>query len=160
VSRAVSLFELASSAARKHDQARPDCITVVPIVVDDLEAVLPVLRALCAVTEGQFFNAGDPELQGPVPGTTDPLRRAAIGRALTGRPTSTRHVDLVDQGQGMLDAAFADPAGGVASQGEQEVLAWRGKRRTVSTTSFAVIAYREHLSTSFRQAVWRYGRSA
>ncbi len=157
MSRVVSMLELAGEVARKHERAAAGRISVIPILLDNLEAVMPVLVALCAVAEGRLFNTTLPELQASVPATDDPLRRAAISEALSGRPTTTRHVDLVDQGESMLDAAFADPPTGIPSPGEQAVLgvARAVAHRDLDAHGLAIIAYRENLiDLPFRRAIW------
>jgi hypothetical protein len=158
VSRAVSLLELPGEVVRKHERAPAGHTSVIPIVVDDLKQVIPVLVALCAVTEGRLFNTADPELQAPVPVTADPLRIAAITEALTGKPTTNRHVDLVYQGDSMVDAVFADPPTRVPSPGEQAVLAVARAvaHRDLDDHGLAVIAYRDNLiDLPFRRAIWR-----
>jgi hypothetical protein len=156
VSRAVSLLDLAGEIARKHERVAANQTTVIPVLVDDLEAATQVLVALCQVTEGRLFDTRAPELQYPVPGTDNSLRRAAIAEALTGRPTTTRHVDLVQHGD-EVDAIFADSPSGVASPGENEVLAVARAvaHRDLDAVSLAVIAYRENLiDLPFRRAIW------
>jgi hypothetical protein len=58
-------------------------VTVVPVLVEDLQPARHVFEALCAVTGGRLFDAESDELQAAVPGTTDPVRRAAVDAALT-----------------------------------------------------------------------------
>jgi len=52
-------------------------------------------------------------------GTVDQVRREAIQRAITGEPTTSRHVQLQDMGDGLVDAVFVNPASTPSSLGEQ-----------------------------------------
>lgn len=157
MSRAESLFKLGLEITRKHESAPPDQITVVPVIVDDLEAAAPILGALCTIHEGRFLTTVGEALHSPVPGSLDALRRNSIATALTGKPKTGRHVDLEDRADGMLDAVFAEPPSVLPSQGEQEILAVARAivHREIDDRPFAVIAYREHLiDLTFQKAVW------
>ncbi len=157
MSRPVSMLDLASELARRHERAAAERVSVIPVLVDDLESVTPVFEALCAIEGGRILDTRAEELKGPVPGTADLVRRAAIAQALTGQPTTTRHVDLRDVGEGLLDASFADPPAGVASPGEQEVLAVAraAAHGDLDSHRLSVIVYREDVvDLPFRRAIW------
>ena len=130
---------------------------MIPVVVENLEEVLPVLAAVCAVTEGRLLNTVEAEFQAAVPGSGSPLRGEALRVAMTGHPFTTRHVDLVDGGGGLVDAVFADPPGSPSSLGEQTVLAVARAivHSDLDSHSLVVIAYRESpIDLPFRRAIW------
>jgi hypothetical protein len=158
VSVATSLFALAEDLAKAHERSAPGRVTVVPLLVDDLTKALPVLHALCAVTEGRLLDTSDHQLQTPIPGTRHVVRRSAVTAALTTAPLGTRHIDLVDVEGDLLDAVFVDPPAGPApSPGEQTVLAIAraAAHRELDEHEFAVITYRDTLiDLSFRRPVW------
>lgn len=157
MSQLVSVLDLAGEIARKHERAPLGQITVIPVIVDDLESISPVLSGLCDVAEGRFLTTLDDELKMPVPGTSDQVRRAAIVTALTGQPLSDRRVELIDQAAGTVDAVFANPTTEAPSPGEEEVLAVARAvaHRDLDRHRFALIAYKANLvDLPFRRGIW------
>lgn len=153
----LSLLQLAVEVARKHERAPAGRISVVPVLVDDLDSALPVLTALCTLHEGRLMNTADPELHGAVPRTQDVVRREAVTKAMTGAPLSQRFIELVDEGDG-VDARFVNPSTTAPSLGEQTALAVARAvaHRELDEREFAVIAYREGpVDLHFRRAIWR-----
>lgn len=158
MTRAGALLDLAREIERKHEQAPSGRITVVPIVVDDLQESRPVLEAVAAVCHGRLFVATDPELRGSVLSGNDPIRRAAVLKAMEADAVSTRFVELLDLGNGEIDAAFADPVSGVPSPGEQTVLGVvrATMHRDFDDHELVIIAYEETLlDPIFRERLWR-----
>ncbi len=117
-----ALFRLAAEVAAFHSRSTTGTITVVPVLVEDLQPARHVFEALCAVTDGRLLDVSSDELQVPVPGTSDPVRRAAVNTALV--TIGGRRVELQMTGGGLTDATFVDPpAGPDPSGGERTVLA-------------------------------------
>ncbi|MGH8545523.1 MAG: hypothetical protein ACREX3_18240, partial [Gammaproteobacteria bacterium] len=159
MTQAVSLFELATELLRVHERSAPGRVTVVPVLVDNLDAALPVLEALCALTDGRLLHTRADELQAPVPVTPDVVRLAAVEGALTTIPSGgTRRITLVTLPLDLADATFADPPiGAVPSPGERTVLAFARAtiHRDLDNHEFAVIAYYDFaIDLPFRRAVW------
>jgi hypothetical protein len=157
VSRRVALFDLAGEITRRHERSQADRVTVIPVLVEDLETASPLLQALCDVNEGSFLSALEPSLQSPVPATLDRRRREIVGSRLTGEPDIRRRVVVVDRGAGRLDAEFVDPPAIVPSPGEQEVLAVARAvvHQKLDDEKFVVIAYRAQLvDFTFQRALW------
>jgi hypothetical protein len=159
MTRQASLFELATELVRIHEQSAPGRVSVVPVLVDDLELMLPVIEALATVMNGRVLDAAADELQGPVPGTADVVRRTAIETALTTVPRGgTRRVTLEAVASDRLDATFADPPlGADPSQGEKTVLAVAraASHADLDRYEFAVIAFRDlAVDLPFRTAIW------
>lgn len=148
-------MELASA----HERSAPGRVTVLPIIVDDLARALHVLRALCEVAEGRLFDSRAPDLQSPVPGTTDPVRRAAIATALSTEGSGgTRRIVLIEAGATLVDAEFrSPPTGADPSTGERAVLAVARAvaHRELDDRELAVIAYSESgIDYPFRRCLW------
>lgn len=159
MTQAISVFELTTEVVRLHERSTAGRITVVPVLVDDLEVARPALEAVATVLSGRFFDAGGSELQGPVPGTTNPIRIAAVEGALTTVPSgNTRRVVLNALPGGLIDAAFIDPPVGVdPSPGERTVLAVARaiSHSDLDSYDFAVLVYSDSaIDLPFRRAAW------
>jgi hypothetical protein len=162
VNVAVPLFELAVEIARLHGQSQTGVITVVPVIVDDLQTARPILRALCDLLQGRLLDASDPDstesnLQSPVPATEDPVRRAAVTTELT--TPMGRQVVLKNTAGGFVDAELDNPpVGKEQSAGERTIvaLARATTHRDLDQYEFAVIAYDSGtMDLPFRRAVWQ-----
>lgn len=157
---AAALFELAHELVLTHERSAPGAITVVPVIVDDLQTARPILRALSELLEGQLFDTGDStqsELHGPVPGTSDPVRRAAVEAALV-VPTG-RRVVVTDLPDGLVEAVLENPSiAADPSAGELTLLALAraATHQDLDHHQFAIIAYEEGpIDLPFRRAVWQ-----
>lgn len=152
-----TLLRLAVEIAIRHNATQAGRITVIPVIVDDLPQALPVLKALCDLTEGRLFNAVDSELAGPVPATSDTGRRQSVERALSAEQSNPRYVELSEKGEGMIDAVLASPPTEAPSPGERTVLAIAraAMHRDLDSYQFAVIAYSEaDMDYFFRRRIW------
>ena len=146
---AVSWFELGQEIAESHARNASDMVTVIPVVVEDLHAARPILRALADIHEGCLLDASDlnadPRQQRnvyqPVPGTDDHVRRAAIETALS-KPD--RRITVVDQSHGFVDVGFNDSLideGLSAGDQTLHAIARAAAHKQLDEYSFAVIAY-------------------
>lgn len=153
-----SLFRLGDALALAHEQSAPGHVTVIPVIVDDLPRAMPVLRALCDVAEGRMFDAADQGLQGPVPATTDVVRRTAIETALTTMDGGVpRRVVLSTPTPGEVNASFDPATGADPSAGERAVLAVARAvaHRELDSRELAVITYSESgIDYPFRRCLW------
>jgi hypothetical protein len=161
VSEFVAPLDLGAEVARVHAKSASGTITVVAVVVDELESALTVLRAVCDLTDGVLLDADDLALTTAVNGTTDPVIRAAVVTALGSGASLSRHVVLVNKGGGQIDAEFRNPPTGASpSPGERTVLALARAvvHRDLDDHEFAVIAYRDSvIDLQFREAIWNLG---
>jgi hypothetical protein len=156
------LFRLAEQLAIAHERSAPGAITVIPVVVDDLGSLTPVLEAFCNINgEGRLFNATDERLQSPVAGTSDVTRIAALQAALSIEGGAmTRRVVIFPSGSGRLDATFEPIAGADPSAGERTVLAVARAvaHRDFDDRELAVLAYSESgIDYPFRRGLWSLG---
>jgi hypothetical protein len=155
------LFNLAIELAASHRRSEAGQVNVLPILVDDLVQSRVVLEALCDLTGGRFFGAGDDDLEMPVPATTSPLVAPAVEAALTTVPSGgTRRVVISKSGD-RVDAAFIDPpAGPDPSTGERTVLAVAraAMHADLDSAQLAVIAWPDSgVDLRLRSALWRLG---
>ena len=160
---AVSWFELGQEIAESHARNASDIVTVIPVVVEDLHAAKPILRALADIHEGCLLDASDlnadPRQQRsvyqPVPGTYDPVRRTAIETALS-KPD--RRITVVDQNHGLVDVRFHDShIDERLSAGDQTLhaIARAAAHKQLDEYSFAVIAYSSGpLDERAKKAAW------
>lgn len=159
MNRPTTLVRLALEIARKHELTQTGMISVIPVIVDDLSRALPVLEMLCSLLEGRLFNDSDPELDRPVPTTTDPVRRKAVEVALSAdEPSNPRYVELRETAEGLIDAHLASPPTDSPSVGERTVLklARIAMHIDLDEYPFAVIAYSENsMDFSFRRRIWK-----
>ena len=157
MSQLVSLTELATELAKRHEQAPSGQITVIPVIVEDLQKALPVLSALCQMTEGELLHARAPELQRAVRRASHVALPAAVAHAFGPLPGRARHVDVLNIGGDLIDVAFPGAASVAATPGEQTVL---GVARAVmhgalDDHSFGAVVYEEHLvDVDFKRAIW------
>ena len=154
-----ALFRLAADAAAFHSRSVSGTVTVVPVLVDDIAPARLVFEALCQVTGGRLLDATEDELQRAVPGTADPIRRAAVEAALTTAPMGgLRRVLLSTTVAGETDAVFVDPPGGPdPSGGERTVLAVAraAAHADLDSHELAVILWEETaVDLLFRPALW------
>lgn len=154
-----ALFRLAADAAAFHSRSLPGAVTVLPVLVDDMAPTRLVFEALCQLTGGRLFDASQDELQLPVPGTADPVRRAAVEAALTTAPSGgVRRVVLEGNPGEETDAAFVDPpAGPDPSGGERIVLAVAraAAHADLDTHELAVLLWEDSaVDLLFRPALW------
>lgn len=163
MSTALSLFDLAREVTQSHERAPAGQITVIPVIVDSLHAARPVLRALSDVLEGRFLDtspadthAGMPDLDEPVAGTEDPVRREAVRATL--QTDAGRRIALVDAPDGLLDATLENPSVGVEpSPGDRTItaIARAAVHRDLDHYEFVIISYRSGvLDFPFRKAAW------
>ena len=163
MSTAVSLFDLAREVTQSHERAPAGQITVIPVIVDSLHSARPVLRALSDVLEGRFLDtsapdahSGTPDLDQPVAGTEDPVRREAVKSTL--QTDAGRRVALVDLPSGLLDVTLENPSVGVEpSPGDRTItaIARAAVHRDLDQYEFVIIGYRSGaLDLPFRKAAW------
>ena len=160
MSRATALLDLAPQLARYHEQSLAGTITVVPVLVDDLAAVLPCIQALATVLEAPLFVAGAPTGQQQTLPSDDAARFTSVKRALdVTRFGGSRTVARVDS-EGANAWAFVDPpAGGPLSPGEQTVIdiccAITSRELDEAESQAAIVAYRiSGVDLYFRNAIW------
>ena len=153
-----SIFKLAEELALAHEQSAPGNVTVIPVIVDDLPRVLPVLQALCEIAEGRMFYAAEHALQTSVPATPDVVRRKAIETALSpADDPAARRVVLHTPDPERIDARYEPPAGADPSTGERAVLAVARAvaHREFDDRELALIAYSESgIDYPFRRGLW------
>jgi hypothetical protein len=160
MSRSPALFELMRRIAEDHGRrAEENRLTVVPVIVDDLPAVLPVLRGAAAYLDGTLLDATGADLDAAVDGDDDPKLRATASESLIiQRPSGDTQVEIVPFPQGRVDARFRGRAS-VTSKGERQVLAiaralFSARARSAS---FAILAYDEAgMDGPSRRVCWRY----
>ena len=149
----VSWFELGREIAESHARHATSTVSVIPVVVENLLAARPILRALADVHEGCLLDASDsnvdlqqaPRVHGPVAGTNDPVRHKAIASALS-KPD--RALEVVGQSDGLLDVAFRNSsAAETLSAGDLTLFAIgrAAAHKCLDEFSFAIIAYRSGL---------------
>lgn len=160
MSRATALLDLAPQLARHHERSLANTITVVPVLVDDLDAALPSIEALAAVLDAPLFVAGAPAGQRRTPPSADAARIATVEQALDGTRFGGRgKVARVDS-QGANSWEFVDPpAGGELSPGEQTVIdvccAVTSRELDEAESQAAIVAYRvSQVDLDFRSAIW------
>lgn len=160
MSRATALLDLAPQLARYHERSLAGTITVVPVLVDDLDAVLPSIQALATVLDAPLFVAGAPTGQRQTPPSDDVARFTSVERALdVTRFGGSRKVARVDS-EGANAWAFVDPpAGGQLSPGEQTVIdvccAIASRELDDAASQAAIVAYRiSGVDLDFRCAMW------
>src|SRR6266511_121242 len=95
--RSAPPFELMRRIAEGHDdRSGSDRLSVVPVVVDDLASLLPLLRGTTDYLRGALLDATGPELDDPVRGDDDPTLRATAGASLViERPARDTAVEVV-----------------------------------------------------------------
>lgn len=160
MSRATALLDLAPQLARYHERSLAGSITVVPVLVDDLNAVLPGVQALATVLDAPLFVAGAPTGQRQTSLSDDAARLTSIELALdVTRFGRSRKVARVDS-EGANAWAFVDPpAGGELSPGEQTVIdvccATASRELDEAESQAAIVAYRvSGVDLDFRNAIW------
>lgn len=160
MSRATALLDLAPRLARYHERSLAGTITVVPVLVDDLRAVLPSIRALATVLEAPLFVAGAPTGQRHTPPSEDAARFTTVERALdVTRFGGSRRVARVGS-EGANAWEFVDPpAGGELSPGEQTVIdiccAVTSRELDEAESQAAIVAYGvSGVDVYFRPAIW------
>lgn len=163
MSAAGSLFDLAREVVRSHERAPTGQITVIPVIVENLDTARPVLRALSSVLEGLLLDipatggyAGMPDLHEPVAGTDDPVRREAVKSTL--QTAAGRGITLLDLPDGSVDARLDDARTGVEpSPGDRTIaaIARAVLYRDLDHYEFAIISYQSGaLDLAFRRAAW------
>lgn len=160
MSRATALLDLAPQLARYHERSLAGAITVVPVLVDDLNAAIPSIQALATVLDAPLFVAGTPTGQRQTPPSDDAARFTTVGRALdVTRFGGSRRVARVVS-EGVNAWAFVDPpAGGELSPGEQTVIdvccAITSRELDEAEPQAAIVAYRvSGVDLYFRSAIW------
>ena len=160
---AVTWFELGQKVAESHARNATDSVSVIPIVVEDLRAARPILIALAEMHEGCFLDASDigadpghrSNVHGPVPGTSDPVRRHAIKLAFADLP---KPVEIVDKDDELLDVEFTKSTAGMElSTGDRmlHAILRAAAHRDLEELSFAVIAYPSGpLDERVKKAAW------
>lgn len=163
MTRPVTWLELGQKVAEAHARHALDSVSVIPIVVDQLDAARPILNALADMHEGCFLDASNHTADAsrqlnvyePVPGTTSPVRRKAIEVALSRSRKPVRIVDVADQ---FLDVRFADsslPAELSTGDRTLHAVARAAAHRYLDECSFAVIAYKSGLLDDYaKKAAW------
>ncbi|MCY3923457.1 MAG: hypothetical protein OXG27_13845 [Chloroflexi bacterium] len=160
MSRATALLDLAPQLARHHERSLAGAITVVPVLVDDLNAALPSIEALAAVLDAPLFVADAPTGQRQTPPSDDVARFITVERALDlTRFGGSRRVARIDS-ENASAWAFVDPPAGVElSPGEQTVIdvccAVTSRELDEAESQAAVVAYRvAGVDVDFRSALW------
>jgi hypothetical protein len=129
--------------------------------VSNLDLAKHVLRGLCAIANGVFLDSDEGELQQPVHGTADPVRREAVTRALRPSGDAGRRVEISQQAGEVLDCILQNPpSGSTLSPGESIVLAVAraALHAQLDSHELAVISYRESIvDFTFRRAIWELG---
>jgi hypothetical protein len=160
VNRAVALLELARELAHLHHIGVRGRVNVVSVLIDDLTEALPVVEALVATTQGRLLQSMATELEGPVPGTRDPTRIAAIRAEFNLAGPGAKPVDLRTLPSGDLDVEFRGSPSAGLSHGERTVLAVARAlgHRDLDDHELGVVAYRGDLvDLPFSEAIWRLG---
>jgi len=159
MSRATSLLDLVRIVAQRHELTTPGFVSVIPVVVDDLDAALSFLAPLSHELGGVVLDTRDSSLDGPVPSSADPLLRTSVESQL--RDVGGRYVEIIDAGVGLIDAQWQNPpAGATVSGGERTVLAIARAVLHQEWTSreFVVIAYPASLiDLPFQERAWGLG---
>ena len=160
MSRATALLDLAPQLARYHERSLAGRITVVPVLVDDLNAALPSVQALATVLDAPLFVAGAPTGQRQTPPSNDAARFTSVEQAMdVTRFGGSRRVARVDS-EGANSWAFVDPpTGGGLSPGEQTVIdvccAIASRELDEAESQAAIVTYRvSGVDLHFRKAIW------
>ena len=105
------------------DRSGHDRLTVIPVVVEDLPAVLPLLRGTADYLHGVLFDATGPDLDKPVLGDYDPALIGTLTSSLIiQRPGGDVPVKMIALPDGRVDAQFPDKTSRPSS-GERQILA-------------------------------------
>lgn len=159
----MTAFELASEIAVVDTQESGGHVTVLPVVVEDLRAVLPALVALSEMMEGHLFDMDEPEswpsptaFDQPLDGVIDPVRRTAVETILNTLPEGNLQLYETDEGQ--LDIGVGPKGLGDLSSGGERTLA-RIIRAVlhpqIDIYPFVTIVYSaESLDLHARKAAW------
>jgi len=154
----VSLLELGVELGRRHDHSQGGKVQVIPVLVNDLIGAQHVLRGLCGLSNGVLLDAAEAELQVPVEGTLDQVRRKAVITAMRTAPKGGRRVVIVEEGGGLVDCRLRNPpSGATPSPGEATVLAVARAaiHSKLDTCELAVVTYRESaVDFTFRAPIW------
>ena len=160
MSRPTALLDLAPQLARHHERSLAKTITVVPVLVDDLDAALPSIEALAAVLDAPLFIAGTSAGQRRTLPSADAARLTTVERALDiARFGGSRRVAPVDS-EAANSWAFVDPPAGVElSPGEQTVIdvccAVTSRELDEAESQAAIVAYKvSGVDLDFRSAIW------
>src|SRR5712691_8070378 len=105
------------------DRSGDDRLTVIPVVVDDLPNVRPLLHGGAEYLRGALLDAADPDLNRPVAGGYDPALVGTIATSLKiERPSGDVAVDVLAAPGGRIDARFPGKTSS-PSGGERQILA-------------------------------------
>lgn len=160
MSRATALLDLAPQLARYHERSLAGNITVVPVVVDDLNVAVPSLQALAAVLDAPLFVAGLTTGQRQTSPSNDAARFTTVELALdVKRFGGSRRVARVDSEEVNAWVFANPPAGGELSPGEQTVIdvccAVTSRELDDAESQAAIVAYRvSGVDLDFRSAMW------
>lgn len=147
------------TVAQWHEAAPPGTVSLVPVVVDDLDAALSFFAPLSHELGGVVLDCRDADLDGPVPSTADPVLRAAVTSQL--RDGTGRYVDITDLSGDLIDAQWQNPASGpTPSGGERTVLALARAvlHQDWVNREFVVIAYPGSvIDLPFQARAWGLG---
>ena len=159
----VSWFELGHQIAESHARNASNTVSVIPVVVENLQTARPILRALADIHDGCFLDASDSHadprkrlnVYQPVPGTNDPVRHKAIETALS-KPN--RAVKVIRQSGSRLDVTFKNSTTAERlSAGDRTLhaIARAAAHKCLDEHSFAIIAYNSGpLDQRSKEAAW------
>lgn len=155
-----ALFDLLSRLIDDHDQgsATTGQLKIVPVVIDELDGVLPTLEAATRYVGGILLHPRATELEGAVPAAPSSTLRATIEDRLSVRRVLEEFpLALVDEGGGQWSANVAGKPPEAGSTADRELigLAKALIHRDLVRREFAVVAYSETALDVFAQpAAW------
>jgi hypothetical protein len=154
-----SAFRLGGEIARRHFKSSPGRVNVVPVLVDDLGRVMPVLRALSSVLEGVLLDTTDAALSQPIEPTRDVVRRETVEAAFRRIDLGTEPIAFRGLADGRLDVALDRGSGSASSlsPGEQTILAIAraALHADADEREFALLCYSEvPVDLPYRRIAW------
>lgn len=154
-----ALFDLLTRLIDDHDRrAGGGQLRVVPVLVDELDAVLPTLEAATRYAGGILLHPRASDLDGPVPAAPSPTLRATIeDRLSVRRVLEDFPLELVDDGSGRWSATVAGRLPEAANAADRELMSLAKSliHRDLARREFGVVAYSETALDVFAQpAAW------
>jgi hypothetical protein len=159
--RSAPAFELMRRISDGHDdRSGEDRLTVIPVVVEDLPTILPLLRGGADYLRGTLLDVTGPDLDRPISGDNDPaLVGTIVSSLLIERPRGDVPIEVFVLPGGRIDARFPGKTSR-PSGGERQILALARALFTARARSadFGILAYDEAagMDRPARRACWRY----